>query len=54
MPEQNSIYKDTTLNPMIPNEMKHNLHCGKELGDGLTPPHDTNIISLEKIMCIMW
>ena len=24
--EQNSIFKDTTLGPMIPKEMKYNLH----------------------------
>ena len=40
--EQNSISKDTTMGPMIPKEMKYNLHYGKVRGDVLPPPHGTN------------
>ena len=40
--EQNSIFKCTTMGPMIPKEMKYNLHYGDERGDVLPPPHGTN------------
>ena len=31
--EQNSIFKDTTMSPMIPKEMKYNPHYGEVRGD---------------------
>ena len=40
--EQNSIFKDSTMGPMIPKEMKYNLHYGKVQGDILPLPHSTN------------
>ena len=33
-----TIFKDSTMGPMIPKEMKYNLHYGKVRGDVL-PPH---------------
>ena len=38
--EQNSNFKDPTMGPMIPKEMKYNLHYGKvfgRLGRGSNP-----------------
>ena len=40
--EQNSIFKYTTMCPMIPKEMIYNLHCGDVRGDVLPPPYGTN------------
>ena len=40
--EQNSIFKYTTMGPMITEEMKYNLHYADVRGDVLSPPHDTN------------
>ena len=37
-----NIFKDSTIGPMIPKEMKYNLHYGKVRGDVLPPPHGTN------------
>ena len=42
--EQNSIFKYTTMDQMIPKEMKYNLHYGDVRGDVLQPPHGTNTI----------
>ena len=42
MYEQNSIFKYTTMCPMILKEMKYNLHYGDVRGDVLLPPHGTN------------
>ena len=40
--KQNSIFKYTTIGPMIPKEMKYNLHCCDVRGYVLSPPHCTN------------
>ena len=42
MLEQNSIFKDTSMGPMIPKEIKYNLHYGEVWGDVLRSPHGTN------------
>ena len=42
--KQNSIFKYTIMGPMIPKEMKNNLHYGEVRGDVLPPPHGTNTI----------
>ena len=34
------------MGPMIPKEMKYNLHYGKVRGDVLSPPHDTKLRKL--------
>ena len=38
-----TIFKDTTMGPMIPKEMKYNLHYGEVRGDVLPPPYGTSI-----------
>ena len=35
------------MSPMIPKEMKYNLHCGDVRGDVLPPPYGTNTSSNE-------
>ena len=35
-------FSDSTMGPMIPKEMKYNLHYGKVRGDVLSPTHGTN------------
>ena len=48
-PEQNSIFKYTTMGPMIQKEMKYNLHYGNVRGDVLPPPHGTKASCISKI-----
>ena len=40
--EQNSIFQDSTMGPVIPKEMKYNLHYDKVWEDVLPPLHGTN------------
>ena len=46
--EQDSIFKDSTMGPMIPKEMKYNLHYGKVLGDVLQLP-----IAGKELICLI-
>ena len=36
------FFKDTAIGPMIPKDMKYNLHCGEVRGNILPPSHGTN------------
>ena len=36
------VFKNTTMGPLVPQEMKYNLHYGDVRGDVLPPPHNTN------------
>ena len=49
--EQNSIFKYTTMGPMIPKEMKYNLHYGDVRGDVLPPPHSCRHNLLNILCC---
>ena len=42
MREQNCIFKDTTMGPIITKEMKYNLHYGEVRGIVLRPPDGTS------------
>ena len=50
--EENSSFKDTTMGPVTPKEMKYNLHYGEVRRDVLSPPHGTITkvkIKIEKV-----
>ena len=40
--EQNSIFKYTTIGPVIPKEMEYNLYYDEVRGDVVLQPHGTN------------